>query len=517
MNPSRILGLSGVWLGLLAWLTGVGVSAGVDSIPVGPGGQLYFHGVNGHIEVVTGTGDEVAVEVLGEAALRRPPPQVRLTREGSRVKVSVTPSGLKARFLVRVPARFNLDLQSSSGSITVSNLHGNVRARTAVGPINLGEVRGDVDAEGAAGSIALRRATGSVRLRTSGGNVLVGEAGGAASLETAGGGIRVLVARALVRARTAGGGIRVGAAFGAVDARTAGGSIAVNFLAQPREECGMHTEGGSVEARVAKDVGFQVLCENPASRIVLNLPAGWNEKPLEVRGMRREGTLRAGGPRLYLRSAGAGVWLEQAAEIPLPNLDKEFEFFQPGQRAAWVQAARVAPRAAMAEAQAAARPGGPAPHSRSAEERPRPKDEFALGPEFGPTLEPGILLPDGSLVPAEILSADDTEVVFRRVGIPAEPETLLVSRVAVLLFQPVPAGKLGLLRRPAVGLVLRNGDFVEGDFQSLQRNQVHLTSVLFGVRRVRIENSVIALALRPFRTPAMAGPAPAPVPAGPRP
>ena len=125
------------------------------------------------------------------------------------------------------------------------------------------------------------------------------------------------------------------------------------------------------------------------------------------------------------------------------------------------------------------------------------------------TLTGGVTVTGGTLVPAEILSADDTQVVFRRVGIAGVPETLLMTRVAGLLFQPVPAAKLGLLHRPATGLVLRNGDFMEGDFQSLQRNQVHLTSVLFGVRRVRIENSVIALMLHPFRDPPRIGPAPA--------
>lgn len=505
MKRLRLHALTCAGLVFLAWRP-AGAAGGEESIPAGPGGQLYFHDINGSMEVVSGGRDEVVVRMLGEAARRQPPPQLRLTREGSRVKATVSPAGVPARFQVRVPARFNLDLQLHSGGLTVSNLQGNVRVRSASGPVNLGDVRGDVDAEGAAGPIAVRRATGSLRLRTAGGSLWVGEAGGVASLETAGGGIRVLVARALVRARTAGGGIQVGAAWAAVDARSAGGSIAVNFIGQPREDCVLQTEGGSVEARVARGLGLEVACENPATRIAIRLGDGWQEKPLAAAGRRREGKLRAGGVPLRLRSSGAGVWLEDLAETRLPDVDREFALFRAGQPPAVVQAPRVAPPDRVAAAQVA----GPAPRKPAREERVRPRDEFAVTPESGPTVEAGLILPDGTPVPAEILSADDTQVIFRRAGSVGEAETWPVSRVAVLLFQPVPHARLGLLQRPATGLVLRNGDFLEGDFQSLQKRQVHLASVVFGLRRVRLETSVIALALRPFRALPLAGPAAAP-------
>ena len=232
-------------------------------------------------------------------------------------------------------------------------------------------------------------------------------------------------------------------------------------------------QGRTVGARVADKLTFDVKCFNPQARIATALPVEW--AGAEERAQNREGKLRGGGPKLELHSTGAGVWLEELGDAKLPDVTKEFAFFQPGQRPVEQNVARQAPRDA----------------------RGILKDEFIIDAKSGPLLAAGLILPDGTQVPAEIISADDTQVVFRRTE--ATAESWLLSRVAVVLFRPVPEAKLAALHRTATGLLLRNGDFLEADLRTLEKGEVAMSSVLFGIRTVNVEKGAVALVLRAFK------------------
>src|SRR6185295_12465741 len=58
---------------------------------------------------------------------------------------------------------------------------------------------------------------------------------------------------------------------------------------------------------------------------------------------------------------------------------------------------------------------------------------------------------------------------------------------------PALAPRLGLGR---TGVLLAKGDFVDGDFRSLENGRVSLSSVLFGVRSFDATKEVVAVALR---------------------
>lgn len=203
------------------------------------------------------------------------------------------------------------------------------------------------------------------------------------------------------------------------------------------------------------------------------MPVEW--AGAQERAQNREGKLRGGGPKLELHSTGAGVWLEELGDAKLPDVTKEFTFFQPGQRPVEQNVERQAPRDA----------------------RGILKDEFIIDAKSGPLLAAGLILPDGTQVPAEIISADDPQVVFCRTE--ATAESLLLSRVAVVLFRPVPEAKLAALHRTATGLLLRNGDFLEADLRTLEKGEVAMSSVLFGIRTVNVEKGAVALVLRAFK------------------
>jgi hypothetical protein len=77
-----------------------------------------------------------------------------------------------------------------------------------------------------------------------------------------------------------------------------------------------------------------------------------------------------------------------------------------------------------------------------------------------------------------------------------------VARVE--FFHPLPADLARLVQGERAGLLLRSGDFSEGEFQSLRDGRIVLGSVLFGVSEFSILDEADALVLRKVAAPAEA-------------
>ncbi len=248
-------------------------------IKVEKGGTLYLSTPRGSVEVRTWNQNEVRVEVVKEAEtftegnakelLSDLQVYIETSEKDVRVRVEspedLELDDLELEFKLTVPQVYNLDLNTSGGSISVGDLEGWViahtaggsieighiengrveaetaggsievagvqggdcRAKTAGGSIEIGQVSGSVDAETAGGSISIARAGGEIRAETAGGSIQIGEGGQRINAETAGGSISVGKATGTVEAETAGGSIQIGPTGGGVEAETAGGSITI--------------------------------------------------------------------------------------------------------------------------------------------------------------------------------------------------------------------------------------------------------------------------------------------------
>ncbi|MGH9434234.1 MAG: DUF4097 family beta strand repeat-containing protein [Terriglobia bacterium] len=224
-------------------------------IPVQPGAQLTVRADQGPLSVTTGTPGHVECKVSlrvysrDESRARSLLEQFQLTarrntdggvylsgRSNSSRRHS---DSLSAQYQLQVPRRFNLDLQTSGGSLHVDSLDGTLRGVTAGGDIQSGDITGPVHLETAGGSIKLGNIGARVDARTAGGNVNVGNVKGDAYLETSGGEIVAGIVEGTLRAKTAGGDIVLQAAAGPVIVETAGGQIRLG-------QC-----GGTVQAETA--------------------------------------------------------------------------------------------------------------------------------------------------------------------------------------------------------------------------------------------------------------------------
>ncbi|MFQ5663117.1 MAG: DUF4097 domain-containing protein [Terriglobia bacterium] len=254
-----------------AWVERIECGASVR-----PGARLRVRADRGSVRVKPGPDNRMECEVRvrayaaneGEAKryFSRYELSVRLL-EGAgaylrgRLRHPPTPTPLTIEFEIKVPRRFNLDLQTGGGDLIVERLEGELRAVTAGGDIRTGDVTGPVRAETAGGSIVLgnigqrveaRTAGGAIRvgnvngdatLETSGGKIHTGRIAGAVRAKTAGGDILLAGAGADIIAQTAGGQIRIGESGGGVRAQTAGGSINLDAVRGPIR---VETAGGSI-------------------------------------------------------------------------------------------------------------------------------------------------------------------------------------------------------------------------------------------------------------------------------
>ncbi|MEA2235891.1 MAG: hypothetical protein QOC81_615 [Thermoanaerobaculia bacterium] len=215
---------------------------------------------------------------------------------------------LEVRFVVNVPAQYSVDLTTSGGDITVSDLGGRARVHTSGGDVSLGRIAGLVDAYTSGGDVSVTGTRSAATLSTSGGDIKVGEAMGSLSAKTSGGSIEVRHAAADLKTHTSGGSIEIGDAGGAIDASTSGGSITARLSQQPRGDSRLSTSGGGITIHVAPHVALDIDAHTSGGDVA-------SDVPVTILGKQNDsslnGKLNGGGPRLVLRSSGGDIRLEK--------------------------------------------------------------------------------------------------------------------------------------------------------------------------------------------------------------
>jgi DUF4097 and DUF4098 domain-containing protein YvlB len=315
-------------LGLLA----VAAQASIDNtvhktFNVADGGTLTIDADLGDISISAGGTGGVTVDVIRRA---RTSSQSRANelfakydlsfgQEGNGVRVTgrydhpfrlfdFFNNDLDVKFVVTVPARYNLNLNTAGGDIHVGDLNGEVRAKTSGGDLHLGRINGVVDAHTSGGDVNIASAHTTVTLGTSGGDVAVGNADGNLTARTSGGDIDVKRAAGNLVAHTSGGSITIGEAHGIIDASTSGGSIEARMAQQPHGDSQLKTSGGGITLTVASNVALDLDAHTSGGDIETDVPVTLLGKQSEST---LNGKLNGGGPRVVLRSSGGDIRLRK--------------------------------------------------------------------------------------------------------------------------------------------------------------------------------------------------------------
>lgn len=108
-------------------------------------------------------------------------------------------------------------------------------------------------------------------------------------------------------------------------------------------------------------------------------------------------------------------------------------------------------------------------------------------------LDRGVVTWDGSFLAAPLVSADDTSLQF---GGAQKDFTLSTVNAARIVFQNLSAQRAAKIEPGRAGVLLVNGDFVDGEFKGFERGRVKLSSVLFGLKFFDATYEVVAVILR---------------------
>ncbi len=107
---------------------------------------------------------------------------------------------------------------------------------------------------------------------------------------------------------------------------------------------------------------------------------------------------------------------------------------------------------------------------------------------------PGAVLWNGSFVPYPVAAADETKVILSNAS---ENFKLSTVNTTALFFMPITMSRAQALRNARSGVLMSDGQFVEGKLRTLNGSHVEIESVLLGKKTIPIENRVAAVLLRP--------------------
>jgi len=300
------------------------------SFLVEQGGQLILETDIGSVDVRAGNNVTLEVEVIRKVRTSISKKAERIMKdfnvdfrqEGNTVYINgyyekagferfwdeIFGTRLRVEFLISVPPKFNLDLKTSGGSISVGDLEGQVQAKTSGGSLKFSRIQGPVLGRTSGGSIKLLSCVGKVELKTSGGSITIGEVDGNILAHTSGGSISIGKTKGEIDVSTSGGSIKADEVMGPIKARTSGGSIKASILSQPSSDCRLTTSGGTITVYIAENIGFNVNARTSGGRV-------HTEFPVTIQGEISRSSLNAkingGGPELYLHTSGGSIYINK--------------------------------------------------------------------------------------------------------------------------------------------------------------------------------------------------------------
>jgi len=192
------------------------------------------------------------------------------------------PNNESISFEVLIPRNFQINVNTSGGSIRLDNLEGALSGRTSGGSIRLNNLSGLVDVRTSGGSITIDASSGQISARTSGGSVSASNSSGVLDLSTSGGSIRL------------------DNLSGEVSASTSGGSIRAN-IDSLSGDVSLRTSGGNITASLPGGLGLNLNLRGNSVRIPLENFSGESKRNEIV------GTMNGGGHNVTMRTSGGGV------------------------------------------------------------------------------------------------------------------------------------------------------------------------------------------------------------------
>jgi DUF4097 and DUF4098 domain-containing protein YvlB len=213
---------------------------------------------------------------------------------------------LNVRYVITLPKKFDTNVKTSGGPISIANLDGQVKAATSGGGLRFEHIQGPLWGRTSGGDVEVESCGGVIDVETSGGNLTIHQAESSVTAKTSGGSIRIDGARGDVLARTSGGDIDIHRAAGKVNATTSGGSVSATVEGQPEGACRLQTSGGDIEISLPVDAALNVHASTSGGRIVNEFSAARSKNQSDLRTQ-----INGGGPALEMHTSGGSVYIKK--------------------------------------------------------------------------------------------------------------------------------------------------------------------------------------------------------------
>jgi Toastrack DUF4097 len=299
-----------------------------EELDAAPGGNLIVDVAFGTIDLSAGADDKVTIEAhrkietTDEASEKKYLAEVPIVinKEGNTVTVRARRleqkswdwtcnTTMDARYTVRVPKSFNLDLKTGGGMIAASGVAGTTTAATGGGKLKLDHLRGPLNAKTSGGSIVLSSCEGSLDIKTSGGGITATEGKGTLEAKTSGGSISVRNFDGDATVKTSGGRLTFEQVNGRVIGKTSGGSISAALVSPVPGDVELISSAGSIELAVPADAAVNIQAAASSGTVSNNLPI------VATRSERDElrGAVNGGGKSVILRSSAGSISIKSTA------------------------------------------------------------------------------------------------------------------------------------------------------------------------------------------------------------
>jgi len=244
----------------------VGNASGDVSITGSADGKVHVHGDVKSYGMGFGSPKDRLNEIVTNPPVEQKGDVIRIGKDLTRVR------NISIAYVIEVPRETEVSTMVASGSQTIRNVRGPVKAEAASGSIDADHIErstqlttmsGSIDANNIGEDIRASSASGSVRVANVKGDVKISSLSGSTHVSSPGG---------RVDADTASGSVQVDGATRDVKARAASGRVDVNGNPGSNSYWDLKTVSGVVQLSIPTDANFHLSAEATSGQIKADVP-----------------------------------------------------------------------------------------------------------------------------------------------------------------------------------------------------------------------------------------------------
>ncbi len=245
-----------------------------------PGKKITVNASMGDVDISSWNKEEVYVKILGNSKAEdkmnfyfdEDSGDITVTAKKKGTFINWFTSGIRLKFEIKVPGKFNTETHTSGGDISLIAVDGNNKLKTSGGDINLQDINGDIYVSTSGGDINAKYVKGNITLKTSGGDIKASNTTGDLTAKTSGGDITFSANNAKIYASTSGGDI-LGSYKGknmGIEVYSSGGDILLKLPSDFNASARLTTTGGYVRC----ELNLTSIVKKTNSKIIADINGG---------------------------------------------------------------------------------------------------------------------------------------------------------------------------------------------------------------------------------------------------